>query len=371
MKKTVTATALVVLSTIVQAQETLQNSGNIQLHSGAQLGVFGDFTNNGSFASNASSELNMAGSTTQTINGSNVVNTYDFVVQNNDGAHVDNQVEVGHIMKFVAGKVTSDRADAATEFVHFLDGSGYSGDNEFRYIDGVVRKTGADAFTFPVGQEDRQTVGITAPENATDHFTAYYLRNDASDDGYDRTQKEKGIAGINSCEYWMVNRTGGTSEVSATLKWDENSCDIPELERMIIAGWDGSLWMSNGQEFAFGDQLSGTIKSSMLLNEATNPITLAATPLKPNIPELFTPNGDGDNEAFVIPTINPTENLVLTIYNRWGTEVYHSDDYQNDWTGKSQSRFNIGGDDLPEGTYYYQVESGSESFTGFVYLKRQ
>ncbi|MFA5575605.1 MAG: gliding motility-associated C-terminal domain-containing protein [Brumimicrobium sp.] len=61
-----------------------------------------------------------------------------------------------------------------------------------------------------------------------------------------------------------------------------------------------------------------------------------------------------------------------------GNLVFHSENYQNDWNGTSQSSFNIGGSKLPEGTYYYVIKLGGDLIleednsvkTGFVVLRR-
>lgn len=69
-----------------------------------------------------------------------------------------------------------------------------------------------------------------------------------------------------------------------------------------------------------------------------------------DIPNVFTPNGDGQNDRFVIEGIEFTSN-VLRIYNRWGQVVYEATNYQNQW----------GGGDVTDGTYYYEVlVSGEE-----------
>lgn len=62
----------------------------------------------------------------------------------------------------------------------------------------------------------------------------------------------------------------------------------------------------------------------------------------PLIPNVITPNGDGKNDAF------KAENIHfgwwgLDVYNRWGKQVYHSNDYRNTWNGGN----------LTEGVYYY------------------
>ncbi|WP_133159391.1 Ig-like domain-containing protein, partial [Solitalea longa] len=82
------------------------------------------------------------------------------------------------------------------------------------------------------------------------------------------------------------------------------------------------------------------------------------------IPNVFTPNGDGVNDFFVIDGITDSENS-LFIYNRWGNEVYHSLNYKNDWNGS----------ELPSGTYYYVLKvkdkvGSKESLAGYVEILR-
>jgi gliding motility-associated-like protein len=96
------------------------------------------------------------------------------------------------------------------------------------------------------------------------------------------------------------------------------------------------------------------------------------------IPEVFSPNGDGKNDYVRIDGLEAYPNTEIWIYDRWGLEVYHSNNYLNDWDGRSQSKLNVGGDELPEGTYYYLLRLGGDDtkpqsgkiFKGFVYIKR-
>lgn len=94
-------------------------------------------------------------------------------------------------------------------------------------------------------------------------------------------------------------------------------------------------------------------------------VVINVVPNKVDIPSIFTPNGDGKNDSFTIPGITSFPGSQLIITNRWGNEVYRSNDYQNTWTGEG----------LSEGTYYYQLNkkeiTGSyTTFKGWVYLKR-
>jgi gliding motility-associated-like protein len=92
-----------------------------------------------------------------------------------------------------------------------------------------------------------------------------------------------------------------------------------------------------------------------------------------DIPEAFTPDGDGTNDAFVIKGIDQFPDNTITIFNRWGNQVFYTEKYDNTWEGISTSELNIGGDELPTGTYFYIFDTGTSEYgvvKGYVYLKR-
>jgi gliding motility-associated-like protein len=64
------------------------------------------------------------------------------------------------------------------------------------------------------------------------------------------------------------------------------------------------------------------------------------------VPNVFTPNNDGDNDTFEI-VVTGEKDFELSIYNRHGQLVFESNDPANQWRGE----FN--GNPVPEGTYYY------------------
>lgn len=66
------------------------------------------------------------------------------------------------------------------------------------------------------------------------------------------------------------------------------------------------------------------------------------------VPNVFTPNGDGVNDFFVI-TANGIKTFTIAIYNRWGTKVFESDDITKSWDGG----------DSNDGTYFYIVKAES------------
>lgn len=80
------------------------------------------------------------------------------------------------------------------------------------------------------------------------------------------------------------------------------------------------------------------------------------------MPNVFTPNGDGHNDRF-IPVGYKGAPGVMEIYNRWGQVVFSTSNLAQGWNG-------IG---VPDGTYYYIVtpdDPGAATLTGHVTLVR-
>ena len=91
------------------------------------------------------------------------------------------------------------------------------------------------------------------------------------------------------------------------------------------------------------------------------------------VPEAFSPNGDGLNDNLVFTGLENYPQSHLHVYTRSGQLVYQSDDYQNDWDGRTLSPARAGltnNERVPTGTYYYILELGGANRTikGFVYI---
>lgn len=66
---------------------------------------------------------------------------------------------------------------------------------------------------------------------------------------------------------------------------------------------------------------------------------------------VISPNGDGENENFLINCIELTNNNHLLIFNQWGQPVFEAENYDNDWRATTTN-----GEKLPDGAYYYVFE---------------
>jgi len=69
------------------------------------------------------------------------------------------------------------------------------------------------------------------------------------------------------------------------------------------------------------------------------------------IPNIFSPNGDGQNDVFRVRGEN-IETLQLTAYNRWGNKVFEGSEPQAAWDGT------YNGKPCADGVYYYMAAIG-------------
>ncbi len=83
------------------------------------------------------------------------------------------------------------------------------------------------------------------------------------------------------------------------------------------------------------------------------------------IPNVFTPNGDGTNDLFVIEELENYIRSEIHIFNRYGKKVFSSNDYQSNWDG----------DNVRDGVYFYVLRAegyfGTDVFRGSVTILRQ
>ena len=70
------------------------------------------------------------------------------------------------------------------------------------------------------------------------------------------------------------------------------------------------------------------------------------------VPNVFTPNNDGVNDDFVIK-ITHADSYSITIYDRWGKEVYTSTNPNEYWNSTILSTNYL----VPDGVYYYIIKA--------------
>jgi gliding motility-associated-like protein len=79
------------------------------------------------------------------------------------------------------------------------------------------------------------------------------------------------------------------------------------------------------------------------------------------VPNIITPNGDGENQFLVFENLELFPQPKLEVFNRWGTRVFQSDNYQNNWAPT----------DLNPGVYFFTLELGTiDPKKGFFQLMK-
>ena len=79
-------------------------------------------------------------------------------------------------------------------------------------------------------------------------------------------------------------------------------------------------------------------------------------------PDIFTPNGDGINEAFHVSVVGHQQNgFELSVFDRWGKQVFYTTDPNEGWDGKY-----LNGTEVPQDVYLYKatmIKEGGEDET--------
>lgn len=112
-----------------------------------------------------------------------------------------------------------------------------------------------------------------------------------------------------------------------------------------------------------GNQSKGSIVINVLSSDACGTDEFVG----PAIPDVFTPNGNSVNDTWVIPGLEGYSKKQMAVYSRYGTLVYYSAIYANDWDGTLMGN----GVAVPDGTYYYILDlDGGKQLSGYVYINR-
>ncbi|MGV3538299.1 MAG: gliding motility-associated C-terminal domain-containing protein, partial [Rufibacter sp.] len=183
------------------------------------------------------------------------------------------------------------------------------------------------------------------------------------------------------------NLTPGTAPGMATILNNSGPCSglnfsVATAEQGVTYNWTVTgtgITFSNGSTTATGSSVSlvaaanagrGTLTVTAVRGNCGSTVTsldidASAVATTLNIPTVFSPNGDGINDTWVIRNLQNLPDNDLFIYNRWGNEVFKARGYQNTWTANG----------LEEATYFYVLRvrgcNGQEQvYRGYVQVVR-
>lgn len=154
-----------------------------------------------------------------------------------------------------------------------------------------------------------------------------------------------------------------TDNVTASFDADPMSGEIP----LNVNFTNTSVGANNyAWTFGNGNTTSSTNPSTVFNNAGTYTVILVASSnncsdtatkvitveegFTLEVPNVFTPNGDGSNDLFTIKATG-VKSAEGYIYNRWGQLLYSWDVLKISWDGKASN-----GENCPDGTYYYLIK---------------
>ncbi|MBK9292067.1 MAG: gliding motility-associated C-terminal domain-containing protein [Bacteroidetes bacterium] len=114
--------------------------------------------------------------------------------------------------------------------------------------------------------------------------------------------------------------------------------------------WQGTVRTPTYAVTAAGNYYVDVYRGGCVVRRQFAVKQLGGTAPSDGMMNLFTPNGDGYNDVWVIHNYEALRPVRVAVYTRTGALVFQRNNYQNDWNGY------YNGNPLPEGTYYYIIE---------------
>ena len=168
----------------------------------------------------------------------------------------------------------------------------------------------------------------------------------------------------------VVSITQGTNpSVSFTVNPTSGYTPLPvSFNNTSSGGFSGFNWTFGNGQSSTNTNANTTYSSPgtytvLLVGIAPNPAcndtaTTTITVIEQdsiNIPNIFTPNGDGINDVFFIKSKGYTD-LYVEIYNRWGERLAIMQGVDSSWDGTAPN-----GEKVPDATYFYLLTATKAS----------
>ncbi|CAM1361023.1 conserved exported hypothetical protein [Tenacibaculum sediminilitoris] len=376
--------------TIFSTVEDLDNTSTGEFFNDGDSYIYANFNNNGVVDFFDGGLTRFIGFNNQDITGANRSYLYNALFSNkasDDPFHLYGTISIANESNYERGIVNND--DYKGLFIYEQNGY-HIGVSDISHTDGVVLKEGNVEFSYPIGDGGYyRYTAISAPELESDGFDGKYTFEN-SNNIYPHNQKEAHIEFIDNTEYWVLNRTFGTSDVVVTLSWREETTPAqiyapPQENTIRIVRWDelNNQWVDEGGIVDVDNKTVTSIVSGYGIYTLARVLDVSVSPCGLTIFNAVSANGDGKNDYFLIDNLDDScvQNLRVKIFNRWGVKVYEADNYgvgNNVFRGYSDGRLTINEDNkLPTGTYYYILEldypfgdneTKSYKTTGYLYL---
>jgi len=196
--------------------------------------------------------------------------------------------------------------------------------------------------------------------------TGTYTVTVTNDEGCEGTSAAVNVLSANSPTASFIGIPNGVVFPGTTVEYtDQSNGNGGTITNWF---WDAdTLGNGSGTTFAPTFNVPGTYPITLTVTTAdgcTHTYTYyqVVIPVEIIVPNVFSPNGDGQNDALTFEGAQYYPNTSLSVFNRWGQEVFTSSNYKNTWRPSKET---------PDGTYFYVLKlSTGKEYTGNVTLLR-
>ena len=232
----------------------------------------------------------------------------------------------------------------------------------------------ANTYLFPLGSSDNGTTlyrpfELEMKDDVQNYFAATFTRRDPSSGGYSRQSKRADVETVFDKYFYVLDQNGSSN---LNFRFYQNNKEDGGYKQLV--NWNKfNIWEKAGPSTltagTFGDGLDQNLLYSSTEVITNLPITLAAVNVAGPFTffNAFSPDGDGKNDTWEIKNLDLYPNNDLTVFNRWGDEVFKSQGYS------SAKAWN--GGNLNPGTYYYvlnvDVDGVRQSYKGFITMVKK
>lgn len=190
------------------------------------------------------------------------------------------------------------------------------------------------------------------------------------------------ISNVGVGTYWVKLKTG---DCIATQKVKIYATEQPVVSNVeitnnsiavnVTGGTPAYQYSLDNVNWQDSNVFSGLTRGDYILyvKDSYDCVPMEVVIVVPNIINVITPNGDGVNDVINYSALSGKGNLILNIYDRYGTKIHQADKSNNyTWDGK------IGGKNVPTGNYWYSVTWNENNknktpikFSGWVMVKNR
>ena len=128
--------------------------------------------------------------------------------------------------------------------------------------------------------------------------------------------------------------------------------------------WSNGVLQANNENIGAGSY-SVTVTDDNGCESSGNVVVVDPSEPCFYISDGISPNGDGANDTWIISGLSSYPDAKVSVFNRWGQEVYSGTASSAPWDGTDK------GKELPTADYYYVLDLGNgQTYNGVVTLKK-